>query len=106
MITRVRLENWRAYRSFEIDLASGTTFLVAPNGVGKSSFIEAIQWALNPDAQPNRAALRRRAKTATVEVNLSIDARTIRIKRVLTAGRGKSASLNTEAWVDDLAHAK
>lgn len=101
MITRVRLENWRAYRSFEIDLASGTTFLVAPNGVGKSSFIEAIQWALNPDAQPNRAALRRRAKTATVEISLSIDVRTVRIKRVLTAGRGKSASLNTEAWVDD-----
>lgn len=101
MITRVHLENWRAYKSFDIDLAPGTTFLVAPNGVGKSSFIEAIQWALNADAQPIRTAMRRRAKTTTVEVNVSVENRTVRIKRILTVGRGKSASLSTEAWVDD-----
>ena len=36
MITQISLENWRAYRSLELDVGAGTTFLVAANGVGKS----------------------------------------------------------------------
>ena len=51
MITLVRLSNWRAYRDVELQMESGTTFLVAMNGVGKSSLLEAVQWALHPSIE-------------------------------------------------------
>ena len=70
MITAVHLENWRAYKSFKIELKRGTTFLVAPNGVGKTSFIEAVQWALDSDAKPTSKVMRRRARTTSVDVTL------------------------------------
>jgi DNA repair exonuclease SbcCD ATPase subunit len=99
MITAVRLENWRAYRSFKLSLEPGTTFLVAPNGVGKTSFIEAVQWALDPDAKPKKAFMRRRAKKTTVEVELLAGEAKVRIKRTLTLGRGKAPAASVDAWI-------
>ena len=52
MITYVSLENWKSYRNFELKLDRGTTFLVAANGVGKTSFIDAVQWALSTWRSP------------------------------------------------------
>ena len=101
MITDVRLENWKAYRSFQIRPQAGTTFLVAANGVGKSSFLDAVQWALDPDAKPHRDLMRRRATTTTVDVTVVADDATVRIKRTLTAGRGKTPKLELAAWVDE-----
>lgn len=101
MITKVHLENWRAYESFTIDLGRGTTFLVAPNGVGKTSFIEAVQWALDRDAKPTSKVMRRRARSTTVDVTLLAGRTPVRIKRTLTLGRGKTPADNTEAWIDN-----
>jgi chromosome segregation protein len=101
VITAVRLENWRAYKSFSLDLQPGTTFLVAPNGVGKTSFIEAVQWALDRDAKPSGKVMRRRARTTSVDVTLLAGDTRVRIKRTLTLGRGKTPSDNTDAWIDD-----
>lgn len=101
MITAVHLENWRAYKSFRIDLQPGTTFLVAPNGVGKTSFIEAVQWALDRDAKPTSKVMRRRARTASVDVTMLVGNSRIRIKRTLTLGRGKTPADHTDAWIDD-----
>jgi DNA repair exonuclease SbcCD ATPase subunit len=100
MITKVHLENWRAYKSFTIDLGPGTTFLVAPNGVGKTSFIEAVQWALDRDAMPTSKVMRRRARSTTVDVTLLAGQTPVRIKRTLTLGRGKTPADNTEVWID------
>lgn len=101
MITTVHLENWRAYKSFKIDLQPGTTFLVAPNGVGKTSFMEAVQWALDSDAKPTSKVMRRRARTTSVDVTLLVDDSRVRIKRTLTLGRGKIPADHTDAWIDD-----
>ena len=101
MITAVHLENWRAYKSFSIDLKPGTTFLVAPNGVGKTSFIEAVQWAIDRDAKPTSKVMRRRARTTSVDVTLLAGDKRVRIKRTLTLGRGKTPADHTDAWIDD-----
>ena len=46
MIRSIRLTNWRAYTSLDLDLQRPVTFFVAPNGVGKSSLVEAVRWGL------------------------------------------------------------
>lgn len=46
MITRIELENWKAYEALDLAFSSGTTFIVAANGVGKSSIIQALRWGL------------------------------------------------------------
>src|SRR3954466_2831556 len=71
MIRRLRLENWRNYEKADLPLTGGTTFVVASNGVGKTSFVEAARWALfgSPlSTSPARAGSER--TTATIEVVL------------------------------------
>jgi DNA repair exonuclease SbcCD ATPase subunit len=46
MISKIWLRHWKAYSSLELDLREGTTFLVADNGIGKSSIIQGIYFAL------------------------------------------------------------
>ena len=42
MINRIGLKNWRAYESAQIPFEQGTTFIVAPNGIGKTSLLRAL----------------------------------------------------------------
>lgn len=46
MIRSIRVTNWRAYESLELDLERPATFFVAPNGIGKTSLVEAVRWGL------------------------------------------------------------
>lgn len=46
MIRRIRLRHWRAFDKLELDLTRPVTFLVAPNGVGKTSLVEAVRFGL------------------------------------------------------------
>jgi DNA repair exonuclease SbcCD ATPase subunit len=101
VITAVHLENWRAYTSFSLDLEPGTTFLVAANGVGKTSFIDAVRWALDPDAKATKTLMRRRAKRTSVEVELIAGRSRVRIRRTLTLGRAKAPKPEAKAWIDD-----
>ena len=74
MIRRLKLENWRAYEYLELELAPGATFVVAPNGVGKSSIVEGARFALFGFVPPAREGAARISRTgatsATVEVEL------------------------------------
>jgi DNA repair exonuclease SbcCD ATPase subunit len=101
MITYVSLENWKTYRTFELKLDRGTTFLVAANGVGKTSFIDAVQWALDRDAAPSRDMMRRRTKTTSVVVEVLAGEATIRVKRSLNLGRAKTPAAKIEAWIEN-----
>ena len=94
MITGVRIENWKAYDSLELDLGPGTNFLVARNGVGKTSFVEAIRWALlgTNGSGINAEACRRGDRDVVVEVALGSPGEpSARIRRtaVLEGKRGK-----------------
>ncbi len=46
MINRLELYRWRSFENVGIDFDAGTTFLVAPNGVGKTSLLLGLTWAL------------------------------------------------------------
>lgn len=90
MITLVRLSNWRAYRDVELQMEPGTTFLVAMNGVGKSSLLEAVQWALTRTTKQDPERIRKGERTAEVEVHLLVGSTPVRINRHLSLGTGKN----------------
>jgi recombinational DNA repair ATPase RecF len=46
MILRLRLRNWRSYEDLDLELGPGTTFVVAPNGVGKTSLVYGLAWGV------------------------------------------------------------
>ena len=74
MIRRLRLENWRAYEHLDLELQPGATFVVAANGVGKSSIVEAARYALFGAVPPAREGAPRVSAdgptSASVEVEL------------------------------------
>ena len=94
MIRHIALENWRAYRSLDIDVLPGTTFLVAPNGVGKSSLLEAVRWVLAAGNVEHRASMIRQGhKEATAAVTVDVARGQLVVARAL---RAKGARLTTE----------
>ena len=96
MITRIALENWRAYRTLDLDIAPGTTFLVAPNGVGKSSLLEAVRWALGAGHVEQRPSMVRQGHTsAQVSVTLALPAGELSVTRALKAARTKVTATTT-----------
>ena len=49
MIQRLQLQNWRAYDRLDLELGPGATFVVASNGIGKTSLIMAAAWGIFGD---------------------------------------------------------
>ena len=86
MIRRLHIQGWRAFEDLTLDLADGLTFVVAENGVGKTSLVQAAAWGLygglsNVDA---RAASRVGAAVTRVETDLELpDGRVLTIAREL-----------------------
>ncbi len=73
MIHRLRLRNWRSYESLDLRLDPGTTFVVAPNGVGKTSLVYGLAWAVfgqHSGVDPKHCI---RAGTDTAEVQVEFD---------------------------------
>ena len=102
MIRRLALTNWRAYDHLTLDLEPGTTFIIARNGVGKSSLIEGAAWALYGDAggRPVDAVkLGTASASASVEVVLP-EGRLLAITRRLPGRLGRSAGPAVSATVD------
>ncbi len=50
MITHLEVDNLRAFRRISLDLREGVNFIVGPNGIGKTSLLEAISLALVGEA--------------------------------------------------------
>jgi len=58
-LTRIRLINWHLFEDTTLT-CQGTTYLIGVNGVGKSTILDAIQFALvggQRDVKFNRAAM-------------------------------------------------
>ena len=72
MIKRLTLTNWRAYDQLTIDLSPGATFIVAANGVGKTSIVLALGWAVFGDSSGISGADCVRAGADRTEVTVEL----------------------------------
>ena len=102
MIRRLTLTNWRAYEQVTLDLEPGTTFIVARNGIGKSSLIEGAAWALYGDASGRPMdAIRLGAGSASASIEVVMpDGRTLAITRQLRRQLGRNGTPPVSAAID------
>lgn len=110
MITRLSLSNWKAYESLEIPFQPGATFVVAHNGIGKTSLIQAIQFALFGEQSlgfPVQQACRVGSSTATVTLDMDLgNGVPARVSRSISVKEHKArvtveASTNGESLTSD-----
>ena len=85
MIARIRLTCWRAYETLDLMLDRPVTFFVAPNGVGKTSLVEAVRWGLFgvPTARRLGQVVRVGHDSATVQLDLRLGSITVQVTRSL-----------------------
>lgn len=84
MIRSIRVTNWRAYESLELDLERPVTFFVAPNGIGKTSLVEAVRWGLlgTPQDRNRGRAVRAGKDVASVQLVVSLpDSTEVSVRR-------------------------
>ena len=96
MITYLELRNWRAFDKVALHLDSGTSFIVAENGIGKTSILRGAAWAIfGPDHIDPAPELRvnRGATDAVGIVALTTPSGELEIERVYRVGRGARPSI-------------
>lgn len=103
MITSLELRNWRTYDHLELPVGPGATFIVAANGIGKSSIIEAARFATFGQLDGVRDGVRKldAAGPTSATVTIALDEqRTLRITRTVPVKKKAeptvSATLNDE----------
>lgn len=87
MILRIRMHDWRSYGDVTIRLDRPVVFFVAPNGVGKTSLVDAVRRCLFGFPKPRVAAraVRAGANRAELSVDLVVGgAGTVTVTRTLT----------------------
>ena len=96
MITYLELRNWRAFDKVALHLDPGTSFIVAENGIGKTSILRGAAWAIfGPDHIDPAPELRvnRGATEAVGIVALATPSGELEIERVHRVGRGAKPSV-------------
>jgi DNA repair exonuclease SbcCD ATPase subunit len=93
MITRVLLRNWRGYEKLALDFGPGLTFVIADNGVGKTSLVNGVAWALFGDASgiDGHAAIRAGTDKTVAEVDLVVGDTTFSVTRTLERRSGSAS---------------
>lgn len=112
MIIRLQLQNWRAYDELDLEFGPGATYVVASNGIGKTSLIMGAAWGLLGDASGVKAAdqIRGDAEGATVGVvvrlpsgtTLTITRSVNRKGRVELAAQHDETVITTQDELDEL----
>lgn len=96
MINHVKMINWRAYDEYQVGFAPGITFIMGANGIGKTSILEAIAYALTgePSTVKQRGKLLRNPdKPATVQLTFTVDGQTYQVERSQSLARAGGATL-------------
>jgi DNA repair exonuclease SbcCD ATPase subunit len=89
VIRRLHLRGWRSFEEQSLEIGPGITFVLAENGVGKTSLIEAAAWGLyGPLSGVDAVAARRiGADETSIEVDVELpDLRVLNIRRAVDAG--------------------
>ncbi|HEX2240060.1 MAG TPA: AAA family ATPase [Actinomycetota bacterium] len=112
MIRRLQLRNWRAYENLDLELGPGATFVVASNGIGKTSLIMGAGWGLYGDAAKVDAAkeIRGDAESATVAIEARLPTgvdialtRTVNRKgKVALEGKLPDRTITSQSELDEL----
>lgn len=103
---RLRLQNFRQHALTDLEFGSGVTGIIGPNGVGKSTLLEALAWALygTPAARGTKDSIRRRGapprSRVEVVVEFGLGAHEYRVVRSLNR-----AELYQDGRADPLANA-
>jgi DNA repair exonuclease SbcCD ATPase subunit len=108
MIERLELRRWRSFDHVAIDFAPGTTFLVAPNGVGKTSLLLGLTWAMFGDHSnvPANTCVRVGHDSAEGTVTLTIgEAHHLTIRRTVTTSNKATVSYSDNGATIDEDHA-
>jgi DNA repair exonuclease SbcCD ATPase subunit len=98
MITRVLLRNWRGYEKLSLDFGPGLTFVIADNGVGKTSLVNGVAWAIFGEASgiDGAAAIRAGSGRTEAEVDLTVGDTRFTVKRTLArASNGRAKGRHT-----------
>lgn len=106
MIRSLRLKDWRNYADVELRFEEGVTFVVATNGVGKTSMVEAARWALFGVMGPTPgSAVRVGADYAEAQIEVVVPSgRALTVSRRLTRPRTRTTPQpDAEATIDGVA---
>ncbi len=100
MIRRVRLRNWKAFDSLQFEPGPGVNFVVARNGVGKTSLIDGCAWAIFGQRSGVDPARMRRVGRAETEAAVELE---LPDGRALTITRSFSNATRVLATIDGTA---
>jgi DNA repair exonuclease SbcCD ATPase subunit len=95
MIRRLSLENWRAYEHLDLEFEPGATFVVAPNGVGKTSIVEGARYALFGLVPPVRDGAARVVQSGSTSASVDVElpsGRLLSVTRPYPAARGRASA--------------
>jgi len=93
MIRRLHIERWRAFENLTLELDEGVTFVVAENGIGKTSLIEAASWGLFGSLSNVDAHAASRFGNSDVHVKLDLELPDGELLTVERSMSGQAATL-------------
>ncbi len=92
-LAKVWLTDFRSYEQHEVELDTGLTAILGPNGVGKTNLLEAIGLLASLKSfrgAPTESLIRRGASSAIVRAEGERDGRDVLIELELTRGRTRA----------------
>ena len=98
MIKYLLVRNWRGYEKFALEPEPGLTFVVAENGTGKTSLLQAASWALFGDGAEFDVPdmLRLNEPGLSVQMSLDVDGQDAILTRAWSSAGRPRASLVAE----------
>lgn len=102
-LVNLNLRNYRKYADEAIDFPDGLIGIIGPNGVGKSTILEAIAWVLygNPAARTTKEQIKRQGTNLTdyCEVELEIQ-KDERLSKIVRQMKGANFSSDAAVYTD------
>jgi DNA replication and repair protein RecF len=96
-VSRLSLSDFRSYEQVSVDLPSGVSALIGPNGQGKTNLVEAIDYVATQSSHrvaSDQPLVRHGAEQAIVRATVQRDLREALIEIQINPGRANRARLN------------